>query len=210
KSRAPPLAWLIAIMATISNNAALIVPPPTSKGITNDIRGVKPPVAVPNDWAWVLWVLGTAVALAAAVWAWRRWQKQRVHKLTVPPTPPHVRARQRLHAALTHIQDPRLFCGEVSDALRVYLEERFRFHAPERTTEEFMIELQNTNILATQQKQSLTDFLQSCDLVKFARYEPAEAALRDLHDCALRLVDETQYERVQVVGATASSPSPLN
>lgn len=190
-------------MATISNNAALIVPPaPATAGVTNDIRGVKPPVAVPNDWAWVFWVLGIALALAVAYIAWRHWQKKRVYKLLVPPTPPHIRARQRLHAALMHIQDPRVFCSEVSDALRIYLEERFRFHAPERTTEEFLIELQNTNILTLQQKQSLTDFLQSCDLVKFARHEPTEAALRDLHDCALRLVDETQHDRIHAEGAT--------
>jgi hypothetical protein len=191
-------------MATISNNAALIVPP-TPAGETNDIRGVKPPVAVPNDWAWVFWTLGILIGLIAAYYAWRYWQKKRVYKLMVPPTPPHVRARQRLHAALAHIQDPRVFCGEVSDALRVYLEERFRFHAPERTTEEFLVELQNTNILTIQQKQSLTDFLQSCDLVKFARHEPNEAALRDLHDCALRLVDETQHDRIAAVGATVNA-----
>lgn len=191
-------------MATITNNAALIVPPPPS-GVTNDIRGVKPPVEVPNDLAWLLWAIGILVGLIAAHWAWRYWQKKRVYKLIVPPTPPHVRARQRLHAALAHIQDPRVFCGEVSDALRIYLEERFRFHAPERTTEEFLIELQNTNILTVQQKQSLGDFLQSCDLVKFARHEPNEAALRDLHECALRLVDETQYERVQAEGATVNA-----
>ena len=193
-------------MAASSNNAALIVPPAPAGGPgTNDIRGVKAPVEVPNDWAWVLWLLGIAVGLAVAYWAWRRWRKTRVYKLMVPPTPPHVRARQRLHAALAHIQDPRLFCSEVSDALRVYLEERFRFHAPERTTEEFLVELQSTNILTTGQKQSLTDFLLSCDLVKFARHEPNEAALRDLHDSALRLVDETQHDRIQAQGATANA-----
>ena len=191
-------------MAAITNNPALIVPPPQA-GITNEIRGVKPPVEVPNDWLWLFWVLGILIGLAAAYWAWRYWQKRRVYKLSVPPTPPHVRARQRLHAALAHIQDPRVFCGEVSDALRIYLEERFRFRAPERTTEEFLIELQNTNILTAQQKQSLTDFLQSCDLVKFARHEPNEGALRELHECALRLVDETQYERVAAAGATVNA-----
>ena len=191
-------------MATISNNTALIVPP-TPAGVTNDIRAVKPPVEVPNDWAWVFWVIGILLGLLLAHRAWRYWQKKRVYKLIVPPTPPHVRARQRLHAALAHIQDPRVFCGEVSDALRIYLEERFRFHAPERTTEEFLIELQNTNILTVHQKQSLADFLQSCDLVKFARYEPNEAALRDLHDAALRLVDETQHDRIHAEGATVNA-----
>ena len=194
-------------MAAVSNNAAIIVPPAPAKGTsaTNDIRGVKPPVPVPNDWAWVFWVLGIALGLTAAYFAWRRWQKKRVYKLLVPPTPPHVRARQRLHAALAHLQDPRVFCGEVSDALRIYLEERFRFHAPERTTEEFLVELQNTNILTIQQKQSLADFLQSCDLVKFARHEPTEGALRDLHDSALRLVDETQHDRIHAEGATVNA-----
>lgn len=194
-------------MATISNNSAVIVPPPSSSTatVTNDIRGVKPPVEVPNDLAWVFWVLGIALGLTMAYWAWRYWQKRRVYTLAVPPTPPHVRARQRLQAALAYIQDPRVFCGEVSDALRVYLEERFRFHAPERTTEEFLVELQNTNILTAPQKQSLADFLLSCDLVKFARHEPNEAALRDLHDGALRLVDETKHDRIEAVGATVNA-----
>jgi len=193
--------------AVTNNNAALIVPPAPAgtASATNDIRGVKPPVPVPNDWAWVFWLLGIALGLAAAYIAWRRWEKSRVYKLVVPPAPPHIRARQRLHAALAHIQDPRVFCGEVSDALRIYLEERFRFHAPERTTEEFLMELHDTNILTLQQKQTLTDFLQNCDLVKFARYEPTEAALRDLHDSALRLVDETQHDRIHAAGATVNA-----
>ncbi len=61
-----------------------------------------------------------------------------------------------------------------------YLEERFDFHAPERTTEEFLYELQGTNLLTAAQKQSLADFLASCDLIKFAKYEPTETELRAL------------------------------
>lgn len=192
-------------MATLSNNAAVIVPPPSVAAATagtNDIRGVKPPVPVPNDFAWLFGLVGILIGLSAAWWAWRYWQKKRVYKLVVPPVPPQLRARRRLQAALAHIQDPRVFCGEVSDALRVYLEERFRFHAPERTTEEFLVELQSTNILTASQKESLADFLRSCDLVKFARHEPTEAALRDLYDCALRLIDETQHDRIRADGAT--------
>jgi hypothetical protein len=80
----------------------------------------------------------------------------------------------------------------VSDTIRVYLEERFDFHAPERTTEEFLYELQDTNLLLPDQKASLGEFLTRCDLVKFARYEPAEPELRGLHEAAVRLVDETK------------------
>jgi hypothetical protein len=106
--------------------------------------------------------------------------------------PPHVRARQKLEEALALIGQPREFCILVSDTIRQYLEERFDFHAPERTTEEFLHELQGTNLLLPDQKESLSEFLKRCDLVKFARYEPREPELRDLHAAALRLVEETE------------------
>jgi hypothetical protein len=96
-----------------------------------------------------------------------------------------------LEQAWRHLSDPRLFCIAVSDALRAYLEERFQLRAPERTTEEFLQDLQTTPLLTVEQKLGLTEFLQRCDLVKFARDEPTESALRELHEAALRLVDET-------------------
>ncbi|HXJ75379.1 MAG TPA: hypothetical protein VNM37_21165, partial [Candidatus Dormibacteraeota bacterium] len=59
--------------------------------------------------------------------------------------------------------------------------------------------------LTPDQKQSLGEFLQSCDLVKFARFEPTEETLRQLHDAALRLVDETQFDPVTPMPASAPS-----
>jgi hypothetical protein len=97
-----------------------------------------------------------------------------------------------LQAALDRINEPRLFCTVVSDAIRVYMEERFTFHAPERTTEEFLYELQETTLLLPPQKAALADFLSRCDLVKFARYEPTQMELQELLDAAFRLVEETQ------------------
>ena len=82
----------------------------------------------------------------------------------------------------------------MSDALRLYLEERFDFRAPERTTEEFLLDLQATDLLNAAHKDFLTDFLTRCDLVKFAQHEPSEAELRSLHSAALGLVEETAYE----------------
>jgi hypothetical protein len=48
-----------------------------------------------------------------------------------------------------------------------------------------------------EQKESLGKFLESCDLVKFAKYEPGEPELRELHDSAVRLVEETEPKEVQ-------------
>jgi len=191
----------------ISNNSALIVPPPSSGTVTNELRAIKPPVEIPNNWAWVWWALGALVVGALVTYALIRVLKKRAQPPVIPVIPPHVRAKQKLAAALSLLHDPRLFCIEVSTITRIYLEERFDFHAPERTTEEFLIELQATDLLTPDQKQSLGEFLQSCDLVKFARFEPTESALRELHDSALRLVDETQYEPIYA-HADANSSSP--
>ncbi len=158
---------------------------------TNALRDIKPPVEIPSGWAWVGWVLLVLVVAALAFWAWRYWQKRRAQAKIVPVVPPHIRAKQKLREALALIGQPREFCILVSDTIRWYLEERFDFHAPERTTEEFLYELQGTNLLTPEQKDSLGEFLKCCDLVKFAKYEPGRPELEGLHASAVRLVEET-------------------
>jgi len=159
---------------------------------TNALRDIKPPLEIPGGWAWVAWVLGALLLAGLVVWAWKYWQKRRASVPPAPVIPPHVRARQKLEEALALLGDPKAFCILVSDTIRWYLEERFNFHAPERTTEEFLYELQGTNLLTPDQKDGLGEFLKRCDLVKFARYEPREPELRELHAAALRLVEETE------------------
>ena len=168
----------------ISNSAAAVS--------TNALRDIKPPVEIPTGWVWAFWVVGASLLAAIAYFAWRYWQKRRTQIAIPPIIPPHVRAKQKLEAALGLLGQPREFCIMVSDTIRYYLEERFTFRAPERTTEEFLYELRQTDLLTPDQKESLGEFLKSCDLVKFARYEPGEPELRDLHASALRLVEETE------------------
>jgi hypothetical protein len=159
---------------------------------TNALRDIRPPVAIPSGWEWLWWLVAVLAIAGVAFAAWRSWRKKKVQRLIVPPIPAHVRARQKLQEALVLISQPKAFCTLVSDTIRVYLEERFDFRAPERTTEEFLHELRGTDLLLPEQKGSLGEFLNRCDLVKFAKYEPGEAELRELHESAVRLVDETE------------------
>jgi hypothetical protein len=177
---------------------------------TNDIRGIKPLVEIPNEWLWVWIALGVLALAAVAVAAWLRWRKKLAMPPPIPIIPPHVRAKQRLAEALNFLSDPNKFCTLVADTARVYLEERFQLRAPERTTEEFLVELQTSRHLTRDQKQSLGEFLQSCDLVKFARFEPNESSLRQLHDAALRLVDETQFDPIGIPPTSPSAPPDGN
>jgi hypothetical protein len=171
---------------------------------------------LPNEWLWLWIALAVVLVAAVAVTVWWLARNKALVPPPVPVIPPHVRAKQRLAEALMFLSDPNRFCTVVSDTARLYLEERFTLRAPERTTEEFLVELRTSPHLTLDQKQSLGDFLESCDLVKFARFEPTETTLRQLHDAALRLVDETQFDPISSApvavpaGAPATaSPPPM-
>ncbi len=181
---------------SMTTNSALIVPaqsPAATNAAPTAFRdAIKPLIAIPNFWLWFFWIAGI-LALAVAGWLlWRYWRKKAATIRMPPPVPPHVRARRMLEQALSLISEPKPFSIAVSGAIRVYLEERFQFHAPDQTTEEFLYELQESDLLTPEQKQSLAEFLASCDLIKFAKYEPTETELRALHASALRLVNETE------------------
>jgi hypothetical protein len=162
--------------------------------VANDIRDIKPPIEIVDGLAWFWWGLIVAALAVAAFLIWRWFKNRKVNIVLPPPVPAHVRAKKKLEQALSLIAQPKPFVVAVSDTARGYLEERFDFHAPERTTEEFLRELAGTKLLMPEQKESLGGFLASCDLVKFAKYEPGEKELRELHASALRLVEETEPE----------------
>jgi hypothetical protein len=174
---------------------------------TNDIRALKPPIEIPNGWLWVWYAVGLVVLGIVAYLIWRYWRRKAAQPVVIPVIPPHERARTRLQEALALIAQSRPFCIMVSDTSRLYLEERFNFHAPDRTTEEFLHELKATELLTPDQKQSLGEFLAVCDMVKFARYEPGLPELKALHDSAVRLIDETEPQPTSLP-TTASDPAP--
>jgi|TARA_B100000678_G_scaffold222100_1_gene189621 hypothetical protein len=199
-----------------TNSAALILPDPAD--VTNavasekipDIRGLKDMVEIPTGNEWVWWLLvAVAVLVVAGIVAWfirRHLAKCSTELAPPPPPPPHVVAWERLQRALELIHEAEWFCIEVSHIIRVYLEERFSLHAPDRTTEEFLLELQSSRRLAGEHKQLLANFLSECDMVKFARAEPPEQELRSLHEAASRLVGETQPSLHEEIEAEEEAP----
>jgi hypothetical protein len=172
----------------------------------NDIRDIKPPIEIPSGLEWLWWTLAIVALAALALLAWRYWHRRITNITNTPPVPAHVRAKNMLERALAFIVEPKQFCTLVSDTIRVYLEERFNFRAPERTTEEFLRELQATDLLSPEQKEKLASFLESCDLVKFAKYEPGENELRELHRSAVKLVEETEPQEIANPELEASRP----
>lgn len=178
-----------------TNQAAPVVP---------DIRDIKPPFEIASGSAWIWWVVLIAAILVGGFLLWHFLKNRKLNVVLPPPVPPHIRAKKKLQEALALIAQPKPFVVEVSDTARSYLEERFNFHAPERTTEEFLRELAGTKLLLPDQKESLGNFLESCDLVKFAKYEPGEKELLDLHGSAVRLIEETEPQPQSQTNAEAA------
>jgi hypothetical protein len=164
----------------------------TNAIIPKKFEDIVPPIDITTIAEWAIRVGAVLLAvglLAAAWWWWRRKRPATVASERI--VPPDERARQRLAAALSLIEDPERFCTSVSEITRTYLEERFGLKAPERTTEEFLAELPNSAVLDSRHKTLLGDFLTQTDLVKFAKFEPGRRELEELHAAALRLVEET-------------------
>jgi hypothetical protein len=188
-----------------ATNSALVLPSESTEPSLSDIHDIRSLVEVPSTWGW-LWGLLIGIVVAGLLyWAFLYWKKRRDSKAeepSQPSEPAHERARRHLEAALEYLHDPDRFCVLVSNAIRSYLEERFDLRAPERTTEEFLDELQGSNHLNEEQKQSLANFLTECDMVKFAKSEPEAFELKRLYESALQLVRETEPNLLEQTSPT--------
>jgi hypothetical protein len=171
----------------------------------SDIHDIKPPIDISGSLACVWWLVLLAAVVVGALLLWYWLKNRKLNVVLPPPLPAHIRAKRKLQEALALITQPKPFVIAVSDTTRIYLEERFNFRAPERTTEEFLRELGSTKLLLPDQKESLGNFLASCDLVKFAKYEPGERELVELHGSALRLIEETEPQPQPVPGVESAA-----
>ena len=154
-----------------------------------DILEIKPPLELETGEgsSWAIWVLLTVFVAGAALLFWALREPKRAPVMAAPD----AEALRKLREAAALMPSPVLYARAVADILRVYLGERFEFHAPERTTEEFLAELQRAPQMTPPQKELLGQFLEFCDLSKFARHEPTEEDCRRLHAIAVQLVKET-------------------
>jgi len=158
-----------------------------------DIRDVKPLIPVRSTW-W--WLLGGLAALGGVVgiWWWRRQQK-RIAVPSLPPRPPHdiafdALSKLRQEDLPSHDRYEEYYI-RLSGIVRAYIEARFGVKAPEMTTEEFLQVASNAQALSVSHRRLLQEFLERCDLVKFARYEPSRHEADEAFEAARRFIQDT-------------------
>jgi hypothetical protein len=122
------------------------------------------------------WILPLAILILALIfYLW--WKKRKKPELKVPEIiiPAHITALEHLKL----LEDKKLWHNgmikeyyiEMTDILRTYIENRFRIHAMEQTTDEIMSQLRLTDISEIS-KLTLVPVLKLSDLVKFAKENP--------------------------------------
>jgi BatD DUF11 like domain len=169
------------------------------------LQDITPPVALAQRGAplWLWWLAGAVAGgglLSAGLW----WlvRRRRPQHLVVPPEPAHrlaLAALQRLQRDdLIGQQRCEEFYVRLSAIVRHYVEWRFGVRAPEQTTEEFLATVLHTGGLVASHRDLLSVFLQQCDLVKFARYQPSADDMQQAFASAKDFVEHTADAQVLV------------
>lgn len=138
---------------------------------TEGLADIREPVLIID---WVFWSLLGAVAILVAVllgiWIHRYRLRLANRPSGPPPLPPAEWARQaldRLASEESRYSDKE-YVVAISDVVREYLERAFDLPAPERTTEEFLVEIAEHAVFIPAMREEMSGFLRRADLVKFA------------------------------------------
>ena len=172
---------------------ASVLPDGAGADALRPARGRLPELEGPwlaRRWPWLAGGVAVLAAGAAVLLAWLRRAAARA-RLT---------AFDRASARLARLRGQGLpgpervdpWYVELSDIVRRYVEERFSLRAPELTTEEFLLEAGRSAELSPAHRDLLSDFLERCDRVKFARYSPGENESREAIEVASRFLDESR------------------
>jgi len=160
---------------------------PASADDIRDIRGPKPylpPWLIPA-------IAGLVLLLALAAFAVWRWTRRRRPARTLQPFEIALQRLEELRP-LMHPASVREFSISISDVVRRYIEEAFKVIATQRTTEEFLRDLlASAHPSLAPHRQLLAEFLNRCDLAKFAGVSFSQQDLESLHQSARSFVLST-------------------
>jgi len=166
------------------------------------IEDIEGPVALPKETSyWWVWI-PVIVVLVTIPLTWLLSRQKRTRKLIRIFRPAHEIAYARLRVLVAEdlVEAGRIkeFYERISGILRHYIEDRFDLHAPERTTEEFLFELQSTNVLPASDKEVLGEFLAHCDLVTFAKHDPTSEQIQKTFDLVKDFIERTRSDERKV------------
>jgi len=173
-----------------------------------DIRDIRGPLGIPMArWILAMWLILPWLVVALVYFLAKRLRpkgkdtpRPALGELTRPAHEVALEALEALErSGLLETGQVKEYHIAASDIVRTYVEARFRVEALEMTTREVLDGLGRVGA-GPQFLEGLRDFLEACDLVKFAKARPDEAASRATTALAFKLVRNS--------AAIPASPSP--
>lgn len=183
----------------------------TSKGITDikPIYEVEYPVTeqisdwTKDNWYWFLII----VLVAIIVWLYFKYKNRPIEEKLEPEIiiPAHIKALEVLNQLKQNnaweSENKKQYYSNLTDAVRQYLEDRYKIQALEKTTREIITDLKYVNI-SVDDKYFLKEILRQADFVKFAKFKPGnEDGLMALNK-SFEFVEKTKLTDVEPINET--------
>lgn len=164
--------------------------PPGAEATPAPIHDIVDAVAI---FPYPPWMVALGILLLALLLGFLVWFFFFRPKKQVLPTP-----RERAVAGLADLRQQTLqpyeFGIAISDILRRFIDEAFGIRAVTATSLEFLQSIQNNPRFRDEQKEALRGFLDSVDLIKFARVDAEGEDLERLFQTATEVIEQSSQE----------------
>ena len=176
---------------------------PTDTSATK-LKDIKTVLNEPFNWKWyvnyIYWgvaILLIVVAIVILTIYFNNKNKNKIIEPEKPKIPAHITALATLEKIKTEKiwkdGKEKEYYSSISDAVRLYIEERYGVYALESTTDEIMTAFRS-QVVDKESKNKLQQILQLSDLVKFAKMTPIEVENEFTLQNAFDFVNGTKRE----------------
>lgn len=168
----------------------------------DDIRPLKGPVEIKERFSiWPLILLVLLFIAGISIFIYFK-KKRHIDQIPLaPPRPPEEIAMEELRALLEMQLIEKGMVKEyyirLSDIIRRFIEARFKIFALDRTTWELYQEMRLKRIKRLYVDR-IRDFLEECDLVKFAKYIATQKEIEEAYNQAREIVEITKNNSIQI------------
>lgn len=206
KYRVPPDTTLLEVTSSLAMLSVHTIAVDTTKAIKPIFGPVRVPVTFMEILPWILYGLAAVLIIAFIVWYLIRRKKNKPLLTFIPKTvlTPWEKALQQLELLKTKklwqsgkFKD---YHTELTDILRVYIEEKYKVSAMEQTTSEILESLEGHPEFPSSNRTRLQSILVQADLVKFAKAIPVATENEVSMTEAIAFVRETS------LGSPVASP----
>ena len=175
----------------------------TTQAIKPLVGPLSEPYTIMEFLPWILFVIALGALIFTAFYFYRKRKKKPLFRKEEPKIPAHEKAlddldRLRLKK-LWQAGKVKNYYSELTDIIRIYIEERFELMAVEMTTHEIIEGLKNRSI-NEEVMSKLKGSLELADLVKFAKTKPTALENDTCLNLGIDFVNETKLVVLETKG----------